>query len=107
MKAATSTENEVGSFNKEEGDKPFNEREREMVNLSNNCSNRKLLRREIIFVLLTNFHLQEVVPEFQPELWSPSLGRVEYPPILGQTLQPDTNLWFLVFQDFKLDFRLY
>ena len=28
MKAATSTENEVGSFNKEEGDKPFNERER-------------------------------------------------------------------------------
>ena len=27
MKAATSTENEVGSFNKEEGDKPFNERE--------------------------------------------------------------------------------
>ena len=47
MKAATSTENEVGSFNKEEGDKPFNERKIEMVNFStkNNCSNREPLRR--------------------------------------------------------------
>ena len=68
MKAATSTEKEVGSFNKEEGDKPFNEKEREMVNLSKNCSNRELPRRAIIFVLLTDPHLPEVVPEFQPEL---------------------------------------
>ena len=67
MKAATSTENEVGSFNKEEGDKPFNERER-YSHFSNNCSNRELPRRAIIFVLLTDPHLPEVVPEFQPEL---------------------------------------
>ena len=55
----------------------------------------------IIFVLLTGFHLPEVVPEFQPELWSPSLGRVEYPPILDQTLQPDANLvgWLVFHSD--------
>ena len=68
--------------------------------------NSELLRRAIILVLLTDFHLPGVVPEFQPELWSPSLGRVEYPPILDQTLQPEATLdsW-LVFRIFNCTFR--